>query len=197
MLKDFQDKIKDYQFPDAYEITYGGENEQNQESVLSIIRAYMAAFILIISTLVIQFNSFKKAAIVLATIPLALIGVFFGLSAASTSICLSLLLSASWLCSASWWKMRLFCDKHFTLNLKSGDSPLKTRLSMPANPAWKRFLSLPFVRFSAFSDYFIQWNVASFRWFRYLRFDAVLLSYSLYRAHFLWPWLRIREDIKL
>ena len=38
------------------------------------------AFILIVATMMIQFNSFIKAAIVLMTVPLALIGVFFGLA---------------------------------------------------------------------------------------------------------------------
>jgi len=81
ILKEFQDKLaKTYKVPEGYEIIYGGENESNTESVASIIRAMYIALLLIISTLVIQFNSFKKALIVLATIPLALIGVFFGLA---------------------------------------------------------------------------------------------------------------------
>ncbi len=82
VVKQFQKKIADnYTLPQGYEISYGGENEQNAESVESIIRAMAIALILIISTLVIQFNSFKKAGIVLVTIPLALIGVFFGMAA--------------------------------------------------------------------------------------------------------------------
>jgi len=81
VVKEFQNKIaKDYKLPEGYTIAYGGENEQNAESVTSIIKAMAIAGILIISTLVIQFNSFKKALIVLVTIPLALIGVFFGLA---------------------------------------------------------------------------------------------------------------------
>lgn len=77
----FQQKVKDeYTLPSGYAITYGGENEQNTESVLSIIRAMALAAMLIISTLIIQFNSFKKAMIVLVTLPLALIGVFFGMA---------------------------------------------------------------------------------------------------------------------
>ncbi|MES2216559.1 MAG: efflux RND transporter permease subunit [Patescibacteria group bacterium] len=76
----FQKSIADYQLPGGYVITYGGENEQNQESVLSIIRAMLIALILIIATLVIQFNSFRKAMIVLVPIPLALIGVFWGMA---------------------------------------------------------------------------------------------------------------------
>ena len=47
---------------------------------MSIIRAMAIAVVLIISTLVIQFNSFRKAIIVLVTLPLALIGVFVGMA---------------------------------------------------------------------------------------------------------------------
>ncbi|NTW26968.1 MAG: efflux RND transporter permease subunit [Candidatus Moranbacteria bacterium] len=81
VVKQFQDKItNEYSLPEGYVIAYGGENEQNAQSVLSIIRAMAIAALLIISTLVIQFNSFKKAIIVLVTLPLALIGVFIGMA---------------------------------------------------------------------------------------------------------------------
>ena len=81
LVKQFQEKVaSEYSLPDGYVISYGGENEQNKESVLSIIRAMAVAGILIISTLIIQFNSFKKAVIVLVTLPLALIGVFIGMA---------------------------------------------------------------------------------------------------------------------
>lgn len=79
VLAEFQKKTAGYQMPNGYEIVYGGENEQNTESVYSILQAMVIAAVLIVSTLIIQFNSFKKALIVLATFPLALIGVFFGL----------------------------------------------------------------------------------------------------------------------
>ena len=81
LVKQFQEKVaSEYSLPEGYAISYGGENEQNKESVLSIIRAMAIAGILIISTLIIQFNSFKKAVIVLVTLPLALIGVFIGMA---------------------------------------------------------------------------------------------------------------------
>ncbi|MFA6183481.1 MAG: efflux RND transporter permease subunit [Parcubacteria group bacterium] len=81
ILAEFQKKLKDsYQLPEGYTITYGGENEQNAESVASILRAMIIAGILIFSTMIIQFNSFKKSAIVLVTLPLALIGTFLGLA---------------------------------------------------------------------------------------------------------------------
>lgn len=77
----FQKKLgENYKLPEGYEISYGGENEQNNESVASIQRAMIIALLLIFSTMVIQFNSFRKAAIVLVTLPLALIGVFIGMA---------------------------------------------------------------------------------------------------------------------
>jgi len=80
VLSEFKKKTASYDLPEGYEISYGGANETNAESVQSIIAAMGVAFILIVATMVIQFNSFIKAAIVLITMPLALIGVFFGLT---------------------------------------------------------------------------------------------------------------------
>lgn len=81
ILAEFQDKLsQNYQLPEGYEITYGGENEQNAESVASILRAMIIAGILILSTMIVQFNSFRKSLIVLVTLPLALIGTFLGLA---------------------------------------------------------------------------------------------------------------------
>ncbi len=87
IVKAFQDKLaKDYSLPEGYVISYGGESQQNTESVLSIIRAMAIAVVLIVSTLVIQFNSFRKAIIVLVTLPLALIGVFIGMALLGVSL---------------------------------------------------------------------------------------------------------------
>jgi multidrug efflux pump subunit AcrB len=78
----FQEEMKkETILPAGYNITYGGQNEQNNESVLSILRAMLIAGMLIVSTMIIQFNSFRQSLLVLVTIPLALIGVFFGLAA--------------------------------------------------------------------------------------------------------------------
>ncbi len=87
VVTEFQQKInKDYQLPEGYSINYGGENEQNTQSVTSIIQAMLIAGLLIVSTLVIQFNSFRKAFIVLVTLPLALTGVFIGMAVAHVSL---------------------------------------------------------------------------------------------------------------
>ena len=80
VLAAFQKKLAAYTMPAGYSITYGGENEQNAESVASVLRAMIIALVLIVATLIIQFNSFRKAFIVLVPIPLALIGVFIGMA---------------------------------------------------------------------------------------------------------------------
>ena len=80
VLKEFQELIQKNPLPEGYEIIYGGQNDTNTESILSILRAMILAMILIVGTLVIQFNSFRKSILVLATIPLALTGVFLGLT---------------------------------------------------------------------------------------------------------------------
>jgi len=80
VLAAFQKKTADYKIPEGYGIKYGGANETSAESVQSIITAMWLAMVLIVVTMVIQFNSFTKAAIVLMTVPLALIGVFIGLA---------------------------------------------------------------------------------------------------------------------
>lgn len=68
--------------PDGYQWSTGGVNEENQKSVNSILQAMALAFGLILVTMVLQFNSFRQAAIVLMVIPLAVSSVFvaFGLT---------------------------------------------------------------------------------------------------------------------
>ena len=80
VLAAFEKNTKSYAMPSGYSISYGGANQQNQQSVQSIINAMGIAMLLIVSTLIVQFNSFRKAFIVLVTIPLALIGVFVGMA---------------------------------------------------------------------------------------------------------------------
>jgi multidrug efflux pump subunit AcrB len=80
ILAEFESRLKDYNMPVGYNISYGGESEQNTESVTSVLRAMLIALALIVATLIIQFNSFRQAMIVLVPIPLALIGVFIGMA---------------------------------------------------------------------------------------------------------------------
>lgn len=61
---------------EGYSWKTGGVNEQNQSSVNSILQAMVLSFLLIIITMVIQFNSFRRALIVMLVIPLSISGVF-------------------------------------------------------------------------------------------------------------------------
>lgn len=119
VLAAFQEKIKDYKFPDNYRIEYGGENAQNNESVLSILRAMVIAGLLIISTLIIQFNSFKKSIIVLVTIPLALIGTFIGMAAMQVTLSFPGLIGILALFGIVVKNAIILVDK-INLNIKSG-----------------------------------------------------------------------------
>ena len=68
--------------PEGYSWKTGGVNEENQNSVNSILQAMLISFLLIIVTMVVQFGSFRKAIIVMLVIPLSISGVFiiFGLT---------------------------------------------------------------------------------------------------------------------
>jgi len=121
ILAEFQKKIANYQWPEGYGVIYGGENEQNAESVLSIIRAMIIAGALIVSTLIIQFNSFRKAIIVLVTLPLALIGVFLGMAIFGVNLSFPGLIGILALFGIVVKNAIILIDK-INLNLKSGIS---------------------------------------------------------------------------
>lgn len=68
-------------WPRGYTYELGGEAEQSDEGMASVAEKLPLAFGIIIFLLVFQFNSIRKSAIVLATVPLGIIGVILGLHA--------------------------------------------------------------------------------------------------------------------
>ncbi|MEP1742271.1 MAG: efflux RND transporter permease subunit [Kangiellaceae bacterium] len=66
-------------WPFGYSYEFGGEAESSQKANRSISEKLPIAIFIIILLLVAQFNSIRKSAIVLSTIPLGIIGVVFGL----------------------------------------------------------------------------------------------------------------------
>ncbi len=119
VLAQFEKNIENYVFPSGYYIKYGGENESNAESVASIFRAMIIALILIVATLVIQFNSFRKAFIVLVPIPLALIGVFFGMAVFDVPLSLPALIGVLALFGIVVKNAIILVDK-ININIESG-----------------------------------------------------------------------------
>jgi len=74
-LPNFADQI-----PSGVRLEFGGETEDIAESFTSLFRAMGIGVFLIILILVLQFNSFRQPLIIMFTLPLALIGVFGGLT---------------------------------------------------------------------------------------------------------------------
>lgn len=73
-LQNYADSLK---LVSGYRWKTGGINEENQKSVNSILQAMGVSFLLILVTMVIEFGSYRQAAIVMLTIPLAISGVFY------------------------------------------------------------------------------------------------------------------------
>jgi multidrug efflux pump subunit AcrB len=72
-LEKFADTLA---LPTGYSWKTGGVNDENAKSVQSILQAMLLSAILIFGTMAVQFNSFRKALIVLMVVPLAVSGVF-------------------------------------------------------------------------------------------------------------------------
>ncbi len=68
--------IESMNIPQDYELKTGGVNEENQNSINSILQAMTVSAVLILITIVVQLGSFRKAVIVMLVIPLAISGVF-------------------------------------------------------------------------------------------------------------------------
>ena len=72
-------------WPSGYDVEIGGETEESGDANASIAEEMPTAGMLIVLLLVGQFNSLRRPAIILATIPLGLVGVTFGLLIANSS----------------------------------------------------------------------------------------------------------------
>lgn len=65
-------------WPNGYGYEFGGEDEDTNENLSAIFSRLPLAFFLIVMLLVMQFNSLRKATIILLAIPLGMIGVVAG-----------------------------------------------------------------------------------------------------------------------
>ncbi|MBP9820159.1 efflux RND transporter permease subunit, partial [Candidatus Woesebacteria bacterium] len=81
-----QDFVGKLDFTNGYGWKTGGVNEENQESVNSILLAMGVAFLLILVTMVVQFQSYRQAVLVLLVIPLAVSSVFLMFSLTGTPL---------------------------------------------------------------------------------------------------------------
>lgn len=84
VLKDVQASLKDFKMPNEYMITYTGENEDQNEASAFLGKAFMVSLLLIFLFMVMEFNSLRTPLIIMFSVLLSLIGVFFGLLITST-----------------------------------------------------------------------------------------------------------------
>lgn len=74
------DLILNFELPEEYRFNLEGEDADIQESFRQLFSSMIIAVLLILTILVLQFNSFRQTALILFTIPLAVIGIFPGLA---------------------------------------------------------------------------------------------------------------------
>lgn len=84
--KNLEQYAESINLPAGYSWKTGGVNEENQESINSILMAMILSFLLILVTMVLQFSSFRKAIIVLLVIPLSISGVFIIFALSNTPL---------------------------------------------------------------------------------------------------------------
>jgi len=117
--KDLETFASSLKLPPDYSWGIGGVNEENAKSVQSILLAMILSFILILSTMVVQFNSFRRALIVLAVIPLSISGVFIIFSVTQTPLSFPALIGILALFGIVVKNSILVVDK-ILINTKSG-----------------------------------------------------------------------------
>jgi multidrug efflux pump subunit AcrB len=79
ITQEIQKKVAAMNIPAGYVVTYGGEQQQTQETFTQLYASMGIAIILIMMIMVVEFNSYRQPFIMFLSIPLALIGVLFGL----------------------------------------------------------------------------------------------------------------------
>jgi len=84
VLKDVQEKLKDFKMPAGYSLTYTGEQEDQKETSAFLVKSMVIALLLIFFLMVIEFNSIRVPMIIMLSVLLSLIGVLSGLMITGT-----------------------------------------------------------------------------------------------------------------
>ncbi len=83
VLTDVMARLEDYTLPPGYSIRYSGENEDSEEAAAFLSKALTIAIFLIMMVLISQFDSISLPLIIISSVILSLIGVFWGLIVAN------------------------------------------------------------------------------------------------------------------
>ena len=78
-MRDVQAALSDFPLPPGYQISYAGENEEQQKAIAFLSKAFLVALAGIALILITQFNSLTLPFAILTSVVLSLIGVLIGL----------------------------------------------------------------------------------------------------------------------
>jgi multidrug efflux pump len=79
VLADVKEKLKNYQMPQGYSLTFGGQDVEQQKAMAFLSKAFLIAILLIFFVLVTEFNSITLPFVIMISVILSFFGVFFGL----------------------------------------------------------------------------------------------------------------------
>ena len=79
ITNELRERLKGLKLPTGYTIDYAGDIEDTEESFASLKLAYVVAFLLILTILVAQFNSFFQPFAIMVALPLSVVGAMVGL----------------------------------------------------------------------------------------------------------------------
>jgi multidrug efflux pump len=79
IIRDIKSRLADFDWPRGYTYTFTGEQKEQDKASRFLSQAFVVAIFIIFLILVTQFNSFMTPLIILTSVLLSLIGVFFGL----------------------------------------------------------------------------------------------------------------------
>jgi CzcA family heavy metal efflux pump len=79
VLDDVKARLASKSLPAGYSVKFTGKDEEQNKAAAFLGRAFLFTILLVFLTLVMEFNSVKVPIVIMLTVPLALIGVLFGL----------------------------------------------------------------------------------------------------------------------
>ncbi|HLF19818.1 MAG TPA: efflux RND transporter permease subunit, partial [Bacteroidota bacterium] len=79
VLNEVKDRLTGFELPSGYNIRFGGQDEEQGKAMRFLGQAFVVTLLLVFLTLVMEFNSLKVPFVIMFTVPLALIGVLWGL----------------------------------------------------------------------------------------------------------------------
>lgn len=86
-VNNIQERVNEnVEFPEGYGIRYGGQFQDLQQSFTDLFYAFLLAIVLVYMVMASQFESLVHPLVIMFTVPLAVIGVIFGLYITNTTI---------------------------------------------------------------------------------------------------------------